>query len=172
MDSVIGRLGIACDEAGITSIEFCGGVDGEEASVKPQGEGKEEAGPACPKEEAIQTKLLREACRQLEEYFAGSRREFTVPLHPTGTPFFREVWEALTKIPYGSTASYREIADAVGRPKGCRAVGMANHRNPIPIMIPCHRVIGADRRLVGYGGGLEIKKALLMLEGITDWNES
>lgn len=109
--------------------------------------------------------ILRRARAQLEEYLAGRRRSFDLPLAPSGTDFQRKVWEALTRIPYGETRSYKEIAEAVGCPRGCRAVGLANNRNPISIVIPCHRVIGADGRLVGYGGGLPLKKALLRLEG-------
>ncbi|WP_165072424.1 methylated-DNA--[protein]-cysteine S-methyltransferase [Desulfovibrio sp. ZJ200] len=109
--------------------------------------------------------ILRRARAQLEEYLAGRRRSFDLPLAPRGTDFQRKVWEALTRIPYGETRSYKQIAEAVGCPRGCRAVGLANNRNPISIVIPCHRVIGADGSLVGYGGGLPLKKALLRLEG-------
>ena len=98
------------------------------------------------------------------EYFAGARRVFTVPLAPAGTPFQRLVWDALREIPYGATATYGEIAAAVGSPKAFRAVGMANHQNPIFIAVPCHRVIGAGGKLVGYGGGLDMKEALLQME--------
>lgn len=111
-----------------------------------------------------ETPLLREAERQLGEYFSGHRTEFDLPLNPKGTPFQRTVWEALLAIPYGETRSYREIAKAIGNPNACRAVGMANNRNPISILIPCHRVIGANGSLVGYGGGLPIKEYLLDLE--------
>lgn len=108
--------------------------------------------------------LLEQAVRELEEYFAGTRRAFTVPLSPAGTAFQKQVWAALEEIPYGETASYGDIAARIGNPKACRAVGGANHRNPIPILIPCHRVIGSAGQLTGYGGGLEIKTALLALE--------
>lgn len=120
---------------------------------------------ACP-EEGERTWVLCEAVRQLEAYFAGKLREFDLPLAPQGTPFQLEVWQALRKIPYGETRTYQEIAIAVGREKACRAVGMANNRNPISIIVPCHRVIGADGSLTGYGGGLEVKRFLLELEGI------
>ncbi|MEG1912298.1 MAG: methylated-DNA--[protein]-cysteine S-methyltransferase [Cloacibacillus sp.] len=110
------------------------------------------------------TPLLAEAERQLEGYFAGTRRTFCLPLAPRGTDFQMRCWEALRAIPYGSTESYGDIARKVGSPKACRAVGMANNRNPIAIIIPCHRVIGSDGSLVGFGGGLEIKRALLALE--------
>lgn len=112
-----------------------------------------------------ETPLLREAGRQLKTYLAGRLRNFDLPLAPRGTPFRQKVWAALTAIPYGETRSYKQIAEAVGCPKGCRAVGMANNRNPIAIVIPCHRVIGADGALVGYGGGLAVKEVLLRLEG-------
>ena len=111
-----------------------------------------------------ETELLRRARQELREYFAGRRREFTLPLAPQGTAFQRRVWEALLTIPYGETRSYGEIAAQIGSPKASRAVGAANHRNPISILIPCHRVIGADGSLTGYGGGLEVKSALLALE--------
>ena len=108
--------------------------------------------------------LLEQAAAQLEEYFAGSRRTFDLPLAPAGTPFQRRVWDALREIPYGKTVCYRDIAARVGCPKGFRAVGLANNRNPISIFIPCHRVVGADGSLTGYGGGLSVKKMLLDLE--------
>ena len=97
-------------------------------------------------------------------YLSGERRTFDLPLAPEGTAFQKAVWAELEKIPYGETRSYGQIAAQVGNAKACRAVGMANHRNPIPIFIPCHRVIGADGSLTGYGGGLDCKKVLLRLE--------
>lgn len=103
--------------------------------------------------------------RQLEEYFDGRRREFDVAIAPRGTPFQQEVWAALADIPYGATASYGEVAESIGRPTAMRAVGGANGANPIPILIPCHRVIAADGTLGGYGGGLDRKVLLLELEG-------
>lgn len=108
---------------------------------------------------------FEELRRQLEEYFGGRRREFDVPLAPVGTSFQQEVWAALTDIPFGATASYGEVAEAIGRPSAMRAVGGANGANPIPILIPCHRVIAADGTLGGYGGGLDRKVLLLELEG-------
>ena len=110
------------------------------------------------------TPLLLRAFEQLEEYLAGLRKNFDLPLAPAGTPFQRKVWNALVQIPYGQTRSYRQVAEAVNSPKGFRAVGMANNRNPIAVFIPCHRVIGADGSMVGYGGGLDIKVHLLKLE--------
>ena len=101
---------------------------------------------------------------QLKEYFAGKRKKFDVPLNPQGTEFQRSVWKALQEIPYGKIRSYKQIAKAIGNPKACRAVGMANNKNPIWILIPCHRVIGTDGKLTGYGGGLEMKKRLLNIE--------
>jgi methylated-DNA-[protein]-cysteine S-methyltransferase len=109
--------------------------------------------------------LLEQAVEQLGEYFLGQRITFSLPYHVKGTPFQEAVWRALCEIPYGKTCSYQDIAKKVGRPKAMRAVGGANHRNPISILIPCHRVIGQDGGLVGYGGGLEAKKFLLDLEG-------
>jgi len=105
-----------------------------------------------------------EAIRQLRDYFAGRRTGFDLPLAPEGTPFQQAVWRQLQDIPYGGTISYGELARRVGNPKASRAVGAANGANPIPIVIPCHRVIGADGRLTGFGGGLPVKRALLDLE--------
>ena len=108
--------------------------------------------------------LLTEAFRQLEEYFRGERKNFDLPLELHGTDFQRRVWQELLKIPYGETVSYKNIAERVGNPYAARAVGMANNKNPIPIIIPCHRVIGSNGKLVGYAGGLELKQKLLELE--------
>jgi methylated-DNA-[protein]-cysteine S-methyltransferase len=108
--------------------------------------------------------VLTEADRQLTEYFAGTRETFDLPLDPAGTPFQQKVWQALTRIPFGQTASYRDVAVAIGSPNACRAVGAANGRNPIPIVVPCHRVIGAAGDLTGFGGGLKTKAFLLSLE--------
>ncbi len=109
--------------------------------------------------------VLREAERQLGEYFEGDRRSFALPLAPRGTPFQRSVWATLAEIPYGATWSYRDVAMHLGKPDAVRAVGAANGRNPIPIVLPCHRVIGADGSLTGFGGGLPTKAFLLRLEG-------
>lgn len=108
--------------------------------------------------------VLEETARQLSEYFSGKRREFSLPLSPKGTEFQLRVWRALETIPYGETRSYGDIARLIGSPKACRAVGMANHRNPISIIVPCHRVVGANGSLTGYGGGLDAKRFLLDLE--------
>lgn len=122
-------------------------------------------GEDTPKDINIcETNILKEAGRQLQEYFSGVRTKFELPLNPKGTDFMKDVWSALEKIPYGETKTYGEIAKIIGRDKAYRAVGLANNKNPIPIFIPCHRVIGANGKLVGYAGGLDIKKQLLELE--------
>ena len=110
--------------------------------------------------------VLEQAARELEEYFAGERRDFTVPLAAKGTAFQRLVWAEVLKIPYGTTATYGDIAARIGKSGAAMAVGQANSRNPIPILIPCHRVIGANGKLVGYTGGMHIKKTLLAVEGV------
>jgi len=107
---------------------------------------------------------LAEAKRQLEEYFAGERQDFDLPLSPQGTAFQRRVWAELRRIPFGETISYGELAARIGKPSASRAVGAANGRNPLPVVVPCHRVIGSDGRLTGFGGGLPTKQALLDLE--------
>ena len=111
-----------------------------------------------------ETPVLARARRQLEEYFAGERKAFELPLSARGTPFQKRVWDELLKIPYGETITYGELAARIGNPKAGRAVGMANHHNPISIIVPCHRVIGARGKLVGYGGGLDLKERLLAFE--------
>lgn len=142
IQSPIGPLTLTGTEEALTRLSFGGGQAG--------------AGSPSP--------ALELAARELAEYFAGARREFTVPLAPEGTAFQLAVWSALREIPYGATASYRDIAVRLGKPGGAVAVGQANSRNPIPIIIPCHRIIGAGGQLVGYTGGLEIKRFLLRLE--------
>ena len=152
--SPIGDL-ILCEEDGrLTMVEF---TDSDPKYQPYPDLGEDAVSESTP--------LLAETIRQLEEYFAGKRHDFDLPLAPQGTPFQQRVWTALRQIPYGTTASYGQIAAAIGNPKASRAVGMANNRNPIAVIIPCHRVIGADGSLVGYGGGLPIKKQLLELEG-------
>ena len=123
-------------------------------------------GRPTPRMASRETALLGRGREELLEYLAGARRRFDLPLAPAGTPFQRRVWRALEAIPYGQTRTYRDIALAVDCPRGFRAVGMANHRNPIPILIPCHRVVGSNGSLVGYAGGLDLKERLLALEGI------
>ena len=111
-----------------------------------------------------ETPLIKEAYRQLSEYLKGERKGFDLPLLIKGTTFQQQVWKALLEIPYGETRSYKQIAVAIGNPKAVRAVGMANNRNPLLIVVPCHRVIGANGKLVGYGAGIEKKEFLLKLE--------
>jgi len=114
--------------------------------------------------ELRETPVLALAGAQLQEYFAGKRKEFTIPLALRGTPFQLEAWAALQAVPYGETRCYKDIATQILRPLASRAVGMANNRNPIPVIVPCHRIIGASGALIGYAGGLEVKKQLLELE--------
>ncbi|AMA74047.1 MULTISPECIES: methylated-DNA--[protein]-cysteine S-methyltransferase [Aneurinibacillus] len=116
-------------------------------------------------------KFFLEATKQLDEYFAGKRREFTLPLDIHGTAFQKMVWEQLRRIPYGETRSYKDIALAINAAKAVRAIGGANNKNPLSIFIPCHRVIGSNGALVGYGGGLHIKEYLLRLEGVLERSE-
>ena len=111
--------------------------------------------------------LIKKAYIQLKEYMDGQRKQFDLPLNLKGTEFQKKVWGELAKIPYGETRSYKDIAIAIGNEKACRAVGMANNKNPIPIVIPCHRVVGSNKKLVGYAGGLDLKEELLNLEGIS-----
>lgn len=110
------------------------------------------------------TELTDETAKQLEEYFAGKRRQFDIPFAPQGTEFQKKVWNALCQVPYGETRTYKEIAVMVGNPNASRAVGLANNRNPIPVFIPCHRIIGTNGSLVGYAGGLDMKEKLLQIE--------
>jgi methylated-DNA-[protein]-cysteine S-methyltransferase len=120
--------------------------------------------PIPPDIVETETRILYEAGEQLQNYFQGKRKEFELSMQLMGTEFMRNVWHSLLTIPYGETRSYAEIACLIGNKNACRAVGSANHRNPIPIIVPCHRVIGSDGKLVGYGGGLRIKSYLLELE--------
>lgn len=143
--SDIGTLGITEKEGEITHLY----LPGEEIPITHS---------------EVMTPSLAEAGRQLQEYFQGRRKVFDLPLAMYGTEFMNKVWQALLTIPYGQTRSYGDIACLIGHNKACRAVGMANHRNPIAIIVPCHRVIGANGHLVGYGGGLKIKSFLLELE--------
>jgi len=145
----VGAVGIAADGSSVTHVFFTDGAGKDIPKGYQQGE----------------TPLIKKAAKQLTEYFAGKRREFDLPLDFKGTDFQKKVWAALLTIPYGETRSYGEIAAQIGNPKAPRAVGMANNRNPIGIICPCHRVIGADGSLVGYGGGLPTKEFLLKLEG-------
>ena len=112
----------------------------------------------------METTLIKEAYRQFSEYLTGERKSFDLPFKLTGTDFQNRVWKALCEIPYGETRSYKQIAEAIGNPKAVRAVGMANNRNPLLVLVPCHRVIGSNRQLVGYAAGLDKKQFLLHLE--------
>ncbi len=116
--------------------------------------------------QCAKTPAIAEAFRQLTEFLDRKRTVFDLKLEPKGTPFQKRVWAELLKIPYGKTVSYQDIAVAIGNPKACRAVGMANNKNPIPIFIPCHRVIGKNGKMVGYAGGLDCKKSLLEIEQV------
>lgn len=111
-----------------------------------------------------ESKLIKETYIQIQEYLDGKRKEFNVPIILEGTEFQKKVWDTLMRIPYGETWTYKRIAEEIGNPKACRAVGMANNKNPILILVPCHRVIGSNGKLVGYAGGMEVKEYLLSLE--------
>ena len=160
MDSPIGRLRLVESDGFIKEISR---VDVPAARLDSEGKIIKTAETF---ESAVteKTEALAETEQQLREYFAGIRKSFDVLLKPDGTAFFQSVWKALLDIPYGETRTYGDIAKAVGKPKAARAVGMANHYNPIMIIIPCHRVIGANGQLVGYAGGLDVKRLLLDLE--------
>ena len=151
IDSPIGPLGLVATDKGLRAVSW----RGDETSVKLPDDMVED--PDHP--------ILRQAAHELGEYFDGDRTSFDVPLDLRGTPFQEAAWRALGDIPYGSTRSYGEQAALVGRPKAVRAIGQANGRNPVPIVLPCHRVIGADGSLTGFGGGLDLKTQLLQHEG-------
>jgi methylated-DNA-[protein]-cysteine S-methyltransferase len=148
IDSPLGPLLLAADEAGLRHIEFLS----SKRAHPPDPDWQEDARP------------LKDVIRQLRAYFAGKLETFDLPLAPEGTEFQQKVWRRLLDIPYGETMSYGELARRIGNPNACRAVGLANGSNPIPIIIPCHRVIGSNGKLTGYGGGLPIKEKLLALE--------
>lgn len=139
LQTPIGWLNIVADESAVTAIEF---------DADPMGSQSPNA-------------TSRLCCQQLEAYFNGEIRDFDVPLNMQGTDFQRQVWQALNQVPYGETCSYADIANRIGNPKAVRAVGAANGKNPIPIIVPCHRVIGSSGKLTGYAGGLDIKVWLL-----------
>jgi len=143
MDSPLGSLSIASSERGLVSVQF---------------------GLNMPADGLIDDAANREVVEELQEYFEGKRTHFDLPLDIQGTPFQVAVWNELLKIPYGSTCSYIDIARSLGRPGAARAVGMANHENPIAVVIPCHRVVGSDGSLTGYAGGLHLKQQLLGIE--------
>ncbi len=121
------------------------------------------AGKVLPDKKFL-TETINQAFSQLEEYLNGKRKEFSLPLNPKGTPFQQKVWSALLTIPYGETRSYKDVAMQIGKPNASRAIGMANHENPIPIFIPCHRVVSSDCTLGGYSGSLDVKMQLLQIE--------
>lgn len=145
-EMAVGSIGIAEEDGQITHVFFG-------SSVQPKEYQREE------------TPVIRVCAKQLQEYFAGRRKDFDLPLSPEGTAFEKEVWQALRTIPYGELRTYGQMAAQLGRPTASRAVGRANGLNPIGILIPCHRVIGANGKLTGYAGGLEMKERLLALEG-------
>ncbi len=144
--SPLGPICIEAEGDAVTALYFCGEADAAQTPDAP-------------------SPLLEAAAAELEEYFAGRRRSFTIPASPCGTAFQQAVWDALRAIPCGEVRTYGQIAAAIGRPKAARAVGNACNRNPVAILIPCHRVVGASGSLTGYAGGLDKKAALLALEG-------
>ncbi|WP_455292811.1 methylated-DNA--[protein]-cysteine S-methyltransferase [Vibrio parahaemolyticus] len=148
MPSPLGAVTIQSNAEGLLGIWF------ETCTTKPSELGRRDD----------QHPILRQAVTQLDEYFSGLRNEFDLPLAATGTDFQNQVWHALTTIPYGETWSYQDLANAIGNPKAVRAVGLANGKNPISIVVPCHRVIGKSGKLTGYAGGVERKQRLLVLE--------
>ncbi|MGB5952541.1 MAG: methylated-DNA--[protein]-cysteine S-methyltransferase [Ornithinimicrobium sp.] len=155
MDTPLGIVTIAGGEDGVSGVYFA-----EHRHAPPT----QTLGEVLPAEDLAQWPALSEAATQLSEYFAGDRTTFDVPLAVTGTHFQQRVWAALTQIPFGQTRSYGQIATQIGATGAARAVGLANGRNPVSIIVPCHRVIGSDGSLTGYGGGSERKHALLELE--------
>lgn len=152
LDTPVGGLLLARDDAGLRLIQFLAG--GADLKVRLYDQRDED---------------FDDVVVQLKEYFAGRRRRFDLPLAPAGTPFQQRVWRALLDVPYGETISYGELASRIGQRTASRAVGLANGSNPLPIVIPCHRVIGASGKLTGYGGGLPIKRQLLALERGALW---
>jgi O-6-methylguanine DNA methyltransferase len=162
MQSAIGPLFLAASARGLVALEFDARLPGQQ-SIRPNPRHLREERSKFKFEDS--SSLLQPYVNELEEYFAGKRREFTFPLDFRGTDFQQACWRALVAIPYGETRSYGDIARAIGKPNAFRAVGMANNRNPIAIVVPCHRVIASDGTLCGYGGGLDVKRKLLELEG-------
>lgn len=159
--SPIGELGLVEENGALVEIKFLWEEKKKEEFQKVEGDYKE----------LKYSLVLKETVKQLEEYFQGKRREFDLPLHPHGTKFQQKVWEALRTIPYGEVKTYKDVAISIGNEKACRAVGLANNKNPIPIIIPCHRVIGSSKKLVGYAGGLSTKISLLHIEGYSDFKK-
>jgi O-6-methylguanine DNA methyltransferase len=166
--SLVGPLFLVASQKGLVALEFDARLPGQQ-SIRPnprdlRGEAVRQAKSAKFAFEESPDQL-RTYTAQLEEYFSGRRREFTFPLDLHGTDFQLACWHALLAIPYGETRSYADIARAVSKPNAFRAVGMANNRNPVAIVVPCHRVIASNGTLCGYGGGLDVKRKLLELEG-------
>lgn len=167
--SPVGPLFLAASEKGLVALEFDARLPGQQTirsnprDVRTEKNARGKGSIGMQFEESAEA--LEPYARELEQYFTGQRREFDFPLDLRGTNFQIACWQALLKIPYGETRTYGDIARAVNRPTGFRAVGMANNRNPIAIVVPCHRVIASDGTLCGYGGGLDIKRKLLELEG-------
>lgn len=160
--SLVGPLFLAASEKGLVALEFDARLAGQQTIRPNPRDLRTEPGSHQFAESAT---IMSRYTQELEDYFAGTRREFTFPLDLRGTDFQLACWRALLAIPCGETRTYADIARAVGRPQGFRAVGMANNRNPVAIVVPCHRVIASDGTLCGYGGGLDIKRKLLELEG-------
>jgi O-6-methylguanine DNA methyltransferase len=160
--SPVGPLFLAASDQGLVALEFDARLPGQQ-TIRPNPRDLRAEKRGLSFEESV--RAMRPYTRELEEYFAGERREFTVTLDLRGTDFQVACWRALLAIPYGETRSYGDIARAVGTPQGFRAVGRANNRNPVAIVVPCHRVIASDGTLCGYGGGLDVKRKLLELEG-------
>lgn len=174
--SPVGPLFLAVSGQGLVALEFDARLPGQQ-TIRPnprdlrseRSSENERSTSDRTRNKAIRfeqsERAVRPYARELEEYFAGQRREFSFPLDLRGTEFQLACWRALLQIPYGETRTYADIARAVGKPTGFRAVGMANNRNPLAIVVPCHRVIASDGTLCGYGGGLDVKRKLLELEG-------
>jgi O-6-methylguanine DNA methyltransferase len=174
--SPVGPLFLAASGHGLVALEFDARLPGQQ-TIRPnprdlrseRGSESERSTSDRARNKGIRfeesERAVRPYARELEEYFAGHRREFSFPLDLRGTEFQLACWRALREIPYGETRTYADIARAVGKPTGFRAVGMANNRNPVAIVVPCHRVIASDGTLCGYGGGLDVKRKLLELEG-------
>ncbi len=159
MESPLGILTMVATDAGLCQIQF-GSFSSNDTTIKAR---LKKMGLTGELQHC--TENLQQVKRQLHEYFNRKRTAFELPLHLCGTPFQKKVWEALLQIGYGETRSYKQVAQSVGAPKAVRAIGGANNQNPIPVIVPCHRVIGSNGNMVGYGGGLDKKELLLSLEG-------
>ena len=168
-NSPFGKITVSCSDKGVRELQFGMG------KLRANGNGSRRAGPHRATQPVAEiaragessepgARIARKAIAELREYAAGRRKRFSLPLDLQGTPFQRKVWKALCAIPYGETRSYLQIARAAGNPRASRAVGMANHNNPVAIVVPCHRVIASDGTLGGYAGGLEMKAKILRLE--------